>query len=118
MASKAVADARNEVDFTKTLIGELKLRALAASAHQRAVYAEAHRPIYDAGRAIRLDAARMFDQASAMLAEAQALAAKGSAMIHEANGEGCSHPHGLRDAARLMGPIGTVESERWLWSNS
>jgi hypothetical protein len=116
-AARAVADARDHVEFLRALVADLEIKATAAKAAQQRAWGEAHRPLHDEGRKIRLDAARMADKAGAMLADAERLHQDGTDLIHQASSKGLPFPEWF-DASWLYRSVSTEAAEHALWRDA
>lgn len=126
-AAAAVGDplalAKPERDANDTLLMAQRVAAIcaeqlaAATKAQADAYAEAHRPVHDAGVAIRLAACKRADAAKAELAAAEAEFRRGSALVARAREKGCKASAGM-EGGTIATPVHSAAYEAAIWGIS
>ncbi len=112
---RAAADAAAAVQFNERLLGRLQEKIDHARVARIEAEGESYRPIYDAGRAVRLEAAKRGDAARAELEAASKEFHRGTAMIQSAYALRCKHPESITSDL-LVQPLRTEADERQLWA--
>lgn len=93
--ARAERDANDEFLFAQRVVTITEQQHAAAQKAQAEAWGEAHRPIHDAGVAIRLAAVRRADAARAELAAAGAEFVRGTTLVKYAREKGCKATAGL-----------------------
>lgn len=109
---QAVQAAEGKAAFLRRKVELVRNGVDAAKATHHAAWVEAHRPLFETGARIRIEAARLKEYAEGLIAQAEAQGQRGAAMIQKARDVGFGvSPLGAGPGGKLKSP--TEERETW-----